>query len=256
MPHSTPPVVNPLVGSATDLVRSCLNLPIEPMASEWLEWHRGYDGDQPLAQRLRVVQERIREALDSRSPGVIRVISMCAGDGRDLLGVLSTHPRASDVQARLVEISPELVQAGRKQASHGGPREVKFRLGDASTMSAYAGAVPADLMLVCGVFGNITDSDIRGVIDHLPELCARDATVIWTRGTFEPDLTPTIRQWFAEAGFRELSFVTIPGTTMSVGAHRLAVPPRPFRRDVQLFTFLPYEERPSTLAKARQKTTA
>jgi hypothetical protein len=221
------------------------------MTGEWLDWHRTYDEDPSMAQRLRVVQDRIVEALDRRPPGSIRVISACAGDGRDLLGVLSDHPRARDVSARLVELTPELVEAGRERASRAGLLGVEFVQGDASTSSAYTGAVPADLVLFCGIFGNVSNRDIRRSIHHLPKLCAKDATVIWTRGRFEADLTPTIRRWFVEAGFTELSFVTIDGSTKSVGVHRLTTPPRPFRPGVKLFTFLPFEERPSTLAETR-----
>jgi hypothetical protein len=43
-------------------------------------------------------------------------------------------------------------------------------------------------------------------VTYLPSRCAPSATVIWTRGTFEPDLTATIRVWFMEAGFTELDF--------------------------------------------------
>ena len=219
------------------------------MNNEWLEWHRGYDdAGQPRAQRLRIVQDRLREALDRHPAGSIRVISMCAGDGRDLLGVLTGHPRAHDVLARLVELTPQLVEAGRERASREGLSGVEFTQGDASIPSAYADAVPADILLVCGVFGNITDQDVRATIDRLPELCARDATVIWTRGRFEPDLTPAIREWFAAAGFTEMSFVPIPETVMSVGTHRLVGAPKPFRTDGRLFTFLPREERPSSRA--------
>jgi hypothetical protein len=221
------------------------------MTEEWLEWHRGYEEGKSLALRLQVVQDGIRAALDRCPSGPIRVISICAGDGRDLLGVLADHPRAGDVRARLVDLTPELVEAGRERAARERLTGVEWKLGDASITTAYSGAVPADLVLACGIFGNICDDDVRGTIHHLPELCARDATVIWTRGRFVPDLTPTIRNWFAEAGFTELSFVPIPGTTASVGAHRLATPGQPFRPGVRLFTFLPYDERPSTLAKLR-----
>ncbi|MGA7860822.1 MAG: class I SAM-dependent methyltransferase [Thermoplasmata archaeon] len=206
-----------------------------------------------MAERLRVVQDRIREALDRRPPGLVRVISACAGDGRDLLATLIGHPRVRDVVARLVEITPELLEAGRERASRAGLVGVEFKLGDAALSNAYAGAVPADIVLLCGVFSNISDLDVRGAIQHLPELCAKHATVIWTRGRFEPDLTPKIRDWFVEAGFTELSFVTIAGSMKSVGAHRLTGSPKPFRPDVRLFTFLPPEERPSNLAKNRDK---
>lgn len=219
------------------------------MPDEWVEWHRQYDSDERLTRRLHVVQGRVREALASSPSGPIRLISMCAGDGRDVLGGLVDHPRRHDVRGRLVEISPELTAAGRAEAERQGLPEVEFVTGDASTTSAYVGAVPANVLLACGIFGNITDDDIRATIAHLPELCAREATVIWTRGRFEPDLTPTIRAWFAAAGFRELSFVTIDGTTASVGSHRFVARPRRFRPGVRLFTFLPKEERPSQRAK-------
>jgi hypothetical protein len=218
------------------------------VSNEWVEWHRGYDEGQPRTQRLKVVQELLSAALDAVRPGPVRILSLCAGDGRDLVGVLEGHPRVGDVRARLVEITPELVAAGRERAGRAGLRSVEFVRGDASTTDACEGAVPADIVLACGIFGNITDDDLRRTVDHLPELCAAGGTVIWTRGRFAPDLTPTIRGWFADAGFTELSFVTIPETTMSVGAHRLVGPSRPFRPGIRLFTFLPPEERPSSRA--------
>ena len=78
------------------------------MSRDWREWHTAYDGDTPLTQRLAIVQARIADALDAAPPGPIRVISMCAGQGRDLLGVLADHPRRADVRARLVELDGEL----------------------------------------------------------------------------------------------------------------------------------------------------
>lgn len=217
------------------------------MPDEWVEWHRGYDGPHPHSQRLRLVQERIREALAAAPPGRIRLVSLCAGDGRDLLGALEGHPRAPDVTARLIEQSPELVEAGRKRAAGTG---IEFLLGDAGSTRTCAGAVPAEIVLVCGVFGNISDADVRTTIEHLPELCAHRATVIWTRGTWPPDLTPSIRSWFRDAGFVEESFQPIPGTTSSVGVHRLGGAPRPLGAGVRLFSFLPQDERPSSRGRS------
>lgn len=212
--------------------------------SEWVQWHEGYEQGQPLALRLGVVQDLVRSALDKRSPGPIRVISMCAGDGRDLLGVLSDHPRRRGVHARLVELDPELAARGATRAATVSST-IEVVNADASVTSAYAGAVPADIVLVCGVFGNIIDDDIHRTVAALPSLCAPRATVIWTRGTFPPDLTPAIRSWFEAGGFSELSFVAVPDTTIGVGANQLTSPPRPFDPNVRLFTFLPREDRPS-----------
>jgi hypothetical protein len=212
--------------------------------SEWTTWHEGYTPGSPLARRLAVVQRLIGEALDAAPPGPIRVISMCAGDGRDILGVLSEHPRRADVRARLVELDPDLAQRARERAAVISPT-IEVVTGDASSTSSFAGAVPAGIVLACGIFGNITDDDIHHTVAHLPSLCAPNATVIWTRGTFAPDLTPTVRVWFMEAGFTELDFVAIADTTAGVGADQLTSPPHPFEPDLHLFTFLSRAERPS-----------
>src|SRR2546429_389313 len=61
---------------------------------DWSEWHRAYDEPgSNLSQRLRIVQARIREVLDAAPPGPITAVSICAGQGRDLLEVLAVHPR-------------------------------------------------------------------------------------------------------------------------------------------------------------------
>ncbi len=215
---------------------------------EWVEWHRRYDSDAGLIARLHLVQGMIRDALDGRPAGPIAIISMCAGDGRDLLEMLASHPQRADVHARLVEADAELVERARAEVARLG-LPVEVALGDASVTEAYAGAVPADVVLVCGVWGNVTDADVRNTVKHLPELCAPGATVIWTRGRFAPDLTPAIRDWFEQAGFTELAFGTVPGGTQSASAHRLVSEPRPYVPGRRLFTFLETELRPATIAR-------
>jgi hypothetical protein len=72
---------------------------------DWHEWHDAYDSpDSYLGRRLALVQERIRLALDDAPPGPLTAISICAGQGRDLIGVLADRPRRHDVRARLVEL--------------------------------------------------------------------------------------------------------------------------------------------------------
>ena len=87
--------------------------------SHWVQWHSAYeDPASPLSERLRRVQGMVRGALDeishgrddARDPGgeagravgraagePIRIISLCAGQGRDVIDVLATHPRAAEV---------------------------------------------------------------------------------------------------------------------------------------------------------------
>ena len=203
----------------------------------WVRWHTDYDDhDSWLSRRLVVVQRRLRLALDATPPGPIRVISMCAGQGRDLIGVLDRHPRRSEVTARLVELDPRLVGAARAKAEDAGLPNVDVVEGDASTTSAYAGAVPADIILVCGVFGNVTDADIHRTVAELPRLSAPGASVIWTRHRRFPDMTPAIRAWFSGAGFEEIAFDTEEGATFGVGSNRFVGAPQPFRSGRRMFT--------------------
>ncbi len=223
-----------------------------PPEDEWVRWHRQYAGRGLLARRLVMVQRRLGEALDHQPPGPIRVLSLCSGDGRDLLGVLRCHPRAGDVQARLVDLSPTLVNRGRRRAQALGLHQVRFRRADAGSTTAADGAVPADIVLACGIFGNVSDADVRITVETLPSLCARHATVLWTRGRRAPDLTPTIRGWFRGAGFTEVAFDPIPGTSASVGTARLKRRPAAFRPGVRMFTFLPPDERPMGRRRTRK----
>jgi hypothetical protein len=206
--------------------------------SHWSNWHRAYeDPASSLSRRLAVVQRRFGEAVSAAPAGPVTVISMCAGQGRDVIGVLSDHPRRDDVRARLVELDPVLAADARAAARASGLSDVEVVQGDASTTSAYEGLVPADVIMACGVFGNITPDDIRTTVLALPQLAAPGAVAIWTRHTRPPDLTPSIRAWFAEAGFAEVAFDTEDGRSFSVGVARLVADPLPFRPGQTLFEF-------------------
>jgi hypothetical protein len=203
-------------------------------AEDWAAWHDDYDSpESELSRRLAIVQGRIRDALDAQPPGPVRILSMCAGQGRDLIGVLDGHPRRDDVRARLVELDPRNVAVAKETA----PAGVEVVAGDAALTAAYDGLVPVDIALVCGVFGNVSDDDIRHTVRQLPMLCRPGATVVWTRHVEPPDLTPAIRGWFAESGFEEVAFDTETGAWFGVGTHRFAGEPQPYRPDVRLFKF-------------------
>ncbi|HEX4701884.1 MAG TPA: class I SAM-dependent methyltransferase family protein [Pseudonocardiaceae bacterium] len=206
---------------------------------DWAKWHEPYDtAGSSLDRRLDRVRQRIRDALDEQPAGPVRVISMCAGQGRDLLGVLPAHPRRSDVVARLVELDPRNVEHARRSAADTGLRGVEVVEGDASLGSAYLGLVPSDLVLVCGVFGNVSDEHIRHTVASLPRFCRTGGTVIWTRHREPPDLTPVIRDWFRDNGFTEIGFDFEAGFTYGVGAHRLTAPSLPYLPELRLFDFV------------------
>jgi hypothetical protein len=208
---------------------------------EWVQWHRQYeDPDSPLSRRLEAVVEAIRTSLDSRPPGPITLLSICAGDGRDVATALRGHRRGHHVRGTLIEANPTLAARARKRLAGDGLSRISVRATDASSSRAYRDLPPGDVVLACGVFGNVSDEDVRGFIEHLPSLCAPDGAVVWTRHRRHPDLTPTIRQWFETAGFDTVTFVSPGPNSWSVGVQRRAtggVVDAPLPRDVRLFTF-------------------
>lgn len=206
---------------------------------DWLDWHLAYDeASSELSQRLAIVQAHIRTWLGEQHARPVTVVSACAGQGRDVIEVLADDPAAAAVRARLVELDPRNVEIAQRKVREAGLANVEVVRADAGNIDAYLGAVPADLVLMCGVFGNISDADIHRTVECLPQLCAADATVIWTRSRREPDLTPTIRRWLADTGFAERAFDAPPGALVSVGVHRFVGEPREAVPGQQLFEFV------------------
>ncbi len=208
------------------------------MSTDWRAWHEPYaDPHSDLSRRRRSVQRQITQWLDERDDEHLRVVSACAGDGRDLLEVLAARPDHARVTATLLELDEVLASAAEDYA---GAQDlaVDVRRADAGTTDSYAGAVPADLVQMCGVFGNVTDDDLQATVATLPQLCTAGATVIWTRGRFATgDLTGEIRTWFADGGFEEVAFDAPWNAKYRVGTHRLVAAPRPLVLGQTFFRF-------------------
>ncbi|MBI4899958.1 MAG: class I SAM-dependent methyltransferase [Actinobacteria bacterium] len=205
---------------------------------DYVAWHDAYaDPSSSLSARLRQVQAQISAWLD-RTPGKVRVLSSCAGQGHDILGVLE---RREDDRARvtgaLVELDPTNAAVARDWVARLG---VEFQVveADAGTTSTYAGLVPADLVLLSGIMGNISPADIERLVHTSRQLCSPGATVLWTRGAQDPDLGPDIRRWFAQTGFAEVACDEwIEGTGMRVGVERLEADPERLVLGQPIFTF-------------------
>ena len=206
-------------------------------STDWDAWHEDYaDPGSNLSERLDVIQRLIADWLDETAPEPVTVMSSCAGDGRDLLGALDGRPDAGRVRATLLEADPR--NADRAKIRARALTGVEVRCTDASNSSGYDGIVPADLVLLCGIFGNVSDQDVHRLIATAPQFCKPGALLLWTRHRGAPDLTPQIRAWFAEHDFTEQDFVAPEDNFYSVGAHRFAGEPEPLVPDRQLFTFL------------------
>jgi hypothetical protein len=208
---------------------------------DWVAWHAAYDDpSSSLSTRLRLVRGHLSRALDEAPPGPVRLVSLCAGQGLDVLGVLPEHPRGPDVPAVLVEFDPHNAALARRGVARAGLLQVEVREADAGRVDNYADALPADVLLLCGIFGNVSEGDIQRTAQAAPALCAAGATVIWTRHRRPPDLTPRIRAWFRASGFEEVAFDTPETEALTgVGVGRLAGAPQAGLPTGPLFTFLP-----------------
>ena len=233
------------------------------MARDWVAWHKAYeDPSSSLSQRQRDVATMIRTFLDEAPAGELRVLSLCAGDGGDLELALNGHSRTGDVTGCLVEFDPALAERARaKQARIGSRLEVRCAdAGDPAnfvdvalapdavgptslangwllTRPANRVGEPVDLLILVGIFGNISDDDIRRTINAVPSLCKPGATVIWGRHRREPDLTPQIREWFEAVGCASTGFVS-PGVGHHSTASERVGPVSNDPLPTKLFTFL------------------
>ena len=215
-----------------------------PGRTDWSAWHDDYaDPDSELSTRLAIVRSEIRTALDRHAAlqsTPMTALSAWAGDGRDILGVLAEQDEAlrTTVEVTLLETDPRNLDRAERACRDIGLSRVRLLDRDAGLSSSYLDAAPADLVLMCGVFGNLTDADVRRLIEFLPTLCRPGATLVWTRSRRDPDLTPSIRTWLAEARFTELSFIAPPGMENSVGTHRFDGEPQPLVGGQRLFSFV------------------
>jgi hypothetical protein len=206
--------------------------------SRWQRWHDDYaDPGSVLSRRLAAVVARLRTAIDEAPAGPVRLVSACAGEGRDVVGALAGHPRAGDVSGRLVELDPANAAVAAASLTSAGLDGLEVAVADAGRTDAYVGAVPADIVLLCGIFGNVPDVDIENTVRLTPMLCAPGATVLWTRHRRAPDLTPAIQRWFDDSGFEEVAFDSGGEGSYALGVARLVGQPLPLDPGRVLFSF-------------------
>jgi hypothetical protein len=202
---------------------------------DWYSWHDGYGGG-PLGGRLQVVQTQINAALATMHEGPIRVISICAGQGHDIVGSLERFERRRDVRALLVELDERNVEATRQRVAAASLPGITVKAADAGITDVYQGTVPANLILACGVFGSLTDEDIDRTVGLLPALSSPNAQVVWTANQAAPGLWDTALGAFDRHGFREV-WTTSRAEELGVGRHRLTREPEPFEAGKQMFSF-------------------
>lgn len=115
------------------------------------------------------------------------VLSLCAGDGRDLIAAVRDDLNRIG-RAVLVELDPKLAMQAEKAARATQLTRVEIRCQDAGAVDSYIDVLPADVLMLCGIFGNIGQRDVKNVIDDITafldqgrRLCHLDAGRIRTR---------------------------------------------------------------------------
>ena len=99
--------------------------------------------------------------------------------------------------------------------------------------------MPAEVVLLVGILGNISDTDLAQTVAMAPALCRPAATLLWSRARADRDLNNMIRVHFAAAGFTELDYATLNRDSWPVvGVVRYDGPPVPLPTGKQLFAFL------------------
>lgn len=202
---------------------------------DWSAWHDKYTiPDSDLANRLITVRDAIRTSIPD---GVATIIDICAGDARDIVSALGNYPSKENIQGVAVEISPTLAHTAEESLKNAG-LNLAVLVGDAADMDVYRPYAPADLVLLCGVFGNIENKDVENIIRHLPYLCKQGGKVIWTRNRRAPDVTPWIRSIFKEVGFEEDAFIAPADNTYAVGTNTFTAKALAEWPKVHLFNFI------------------
>lgn len=104
--------------------------------TDWAAWHQAYDDPSSLlSTRLRSVQAHLSDAIGGAPAGRISLVSLCAGQGRDVIGVLPSHPRREDVRAVLVEADSRNAAVARRSAVARELLHVEVREADASLVA-------------------------------------------------------------------------------------------------------------------------
>ncbi|HYA78975.1 MAG TPA: AMP-binding protein, partial [Candidatus Nitrosopolaris sp.] len=208
----------------------------------WDVWYKHYDSLPSLQERLRIVREQIVAALNTGPAGPIQIVSICAGDGRDLIGALQKHPRRNDVSALLIDDHAESVARGEAAAKETGlQRQLRFLDADAAQAKNYLGAVPADLVLLSGFLGHLPHRDVLALINSLPMFCKTGGQVIWNRHLILHDgrqQVPLIRDFFRETNFEEVQFEKTDANGYAVGRARFAGQPALLVASRVLFEFV------------------
>jgi hypothetical protein len=148
----------------------------------WDDWSEHAYRSRTYSLRLAEVQGHLGECFAAYSTRPIRLLSVCAGDGRDVMGAMISHNVQGQVVAWLVEQNLRSVNRGTTQSRRLGLQDtVKFLHADATLYDTYRNIAPSDIVLLSGVWGHVPASDRPRLVQALASFCKPGGMVIWTR---------------------------------------------------------------------------
>lgn len=205
----------------------------------WNGWPESAYRQAPYQQRLLAVQDHLAAALNAAPAGPVNLISICAGDGRDVIGVLQSHSRRGDVTSWLVEQDGQSVADGFEHAARAGlQNSIHFVHGDATVYETYADIAPANVVLLCGVWGHVPISERPDLVRALAAVCRPTGSVVWTRGVSKGiRRLHEIQAQFAKPAWEQVRVSVVGNGHWAIATQRFNGPPAELPRRGQIFHF-------------------
>jgi hypothetical protein len=204
----------------------------------WSNWHNEYENENSeLNARKRAVQAEVFALAAKCQPGPITIISICGGQGREVIGALEHHPRRADVRGRIVELDEDNAAFARSTARKAGIG-IEVFAGDASLAASYAGLPPADIVVISGVFGHLSNSDRVSLISFVRQIVKTGASVVYTFFRWDEEQVQQLRSYFSDQQFEEGAFETLDGKYKFIIARaQYSGAPLPFDAGAKVFNF-------------------
>ena len=207
---------------------------------EWGDWHDAYeDPSSELVGRMMAVRRHVAAIVSEAPAGPVIVVSICGGQGRELIGALEDHPRKADVRGRLVELDADNAAFASRWAAEAGVTGLEIVNGDASVGVSYEGLAPVDVVVISGVFGHLSSPDRECLIDFTRRLCHTGSGIVWTSHRSHDGPAEWLRRAFVERRFEELEHGLVPGDDFQFTVTRNVYTgvQQPFEPHAKIFTF-------------------
>jgi hypothetical protein len=205
---------------------------------DWWEWHKEYSvADSYPSLRREAVSYHTARALCIAPAGPIRVMSVCAGQGLDIISGFVGDAHTANVDCVFLEYDPRNALEAASNLSVVGLRSYEVRVCDAGLCDSYAGSGRANIMYLVGLISHLSDAEISSLIAAIPNLCSQGAQVIWTVPKSNPEVVHMATSKLMEAKFDQVLRTDIGSVGMVVTSQFMGVPQSRLEAGSRIFTF-------------------